>query len=108
MILGIPMYGSYWFTDPTAKSLAPPVALAKADPDKQAGHIKYSEICFNLKFGEWSKVDKRGSAPYAYGDGKWVGYDTIRSTREKTEYAIGKGLGGVLIWELSQDDFAVR
>ena len=48
--------------------------------------------------------------PYAYSKDKttWIGYDTIGSAADKANYIIDRGLGGAMIWDLTQDDFSVR
>ena len=45
--------------------------------------------------------------PYAFKDMQWVGYDNEASIAEKARYALDKGLGGVMIWDMSKDDHRV-
>jgi chitinase len=35
----------------------------------------------------------------------WVGYDDPDMAIAKTNYILGKGLGGVMLWDISMDDF---
>ena len=44
-------------------------------------------------------------APYAYGDGDWVGYDNERSIRYKVNMAKDYGLGAIMWWAVDIDDF---
>jgi len=102
IILGIPMYGKYWNVK-SSSSMSPPVKLSPSS--EQGGDLPYNQICQKVKNKGWNEVDRDGKAPYAFGDGKWVGYDTVRSVREKVEYAVQKKLGGAMVWELAHDDF---
>jgi chitinase len=49
--------------------------------------------------------DKETKAPYAYNAAKnqYATFDDSVSIRDKTEYAMKKGLGGIMFWELSLD-----
>ncbi|RUS79055.1 hypothetical protein EGW08_013181 [Elysia chlorotica] len=48
--------------------------------------------------------------PFAVSDEDriWVGYDDEQSLLAKVNYAKKKGLGGVMVWSLDQDDFTGR
>jgi chitinase len=50
----------------------------------------------------WDSVAK---APYSYNAGKklFATFDDIQSVQLKTQYAIDKGLQGIMFWELRQD-----
>lgn len=110
LVLGIPTYGRSWTVN-GGGSMKPPVAAngaGAAGPMTNArGSLSYTEICLNLKNKGWTEVDD-DNGPYAYGDSQWVGYDTVKTTKLKTQYVLDKGLGGAMIWELSSDDFNVR
>lgn len=55
--------------------------------------------------GGWTTVwDNDQKVPYTYKGNEWIGYDNIESVKEKTEYAISRKLGGVMIYSLEQDD----
>ncbi|RYY58026.1 MAG: glycoside hydrolase [Chitinophagaceae bacterium] len=49
--------------------------------------------------------DDTAKAPWSYNKKKklFATYDDKRSIREKTNYVISKGLGGIMFWELSND-----
>ncbi|WP_026951701.1 glycoside hydrolase family 18 protein [Algoriphagus mannitolivorans] len=49
--------------------------------------------------------DEKARAPYLYNsqDSLFVSYDDTVSVAEKTLYALDKGLGGIMFWELGND-----
>jgi chitinase len=52
--------------------------------------------------------DNTAKAPFMYSPRKqeFASFDDSVSVRLKTEYAIGKGLGGVMFWQLMNDKFS--
>lgn len=97
LLLGIPLYGPSWSLTSGSTGVGAPGAAA--------GAMKYSEICKNIRSGGWTRVfDNNQRVPYAYGNGKWVGYDDVQSIQEKINYLNSKGLGGGFVWEMSMDD----
>jgi len=71
--------------------------------------VIYSQVEELLKTGEWSEnFDDLASAPYLLDPSApmfgFITYDNPSSTSEKVSYALRKRhLGGVFMWELSQD-----
>jgi len=69
----------------------------------------YTQIQQLFAAGGWmQQVDELASAPYATNPSTnhigFLTYDTPQSTQLKVDYALqGRGLGGVFMWELSQD-----
>ncbi len=51
--------------------------------------------------------DEAAMSPYLYNPQKslFVTYDDPRSIALKTKYAIDKGLGGIMFWELTSDAY---
>lgn len=51
--------------------------------------------------------DKIAQAPYMYNarEQTFASFDDTASIRVKTEYAIHKGLGGVMFWQMTEDKF---
>lgn len=45
------------------------------------------------------------AGPYLTKGNQWVGYDDVQSVVEKAQYARSKGLGGVMVWDVTTDDF---
>ena len=52
--------------------------------------------------------DKVAQAPYMYNarEQTFASFDDTTSIRVKTEYAIHKGLGGVMFWQMTEDKFS--
>ena len=93
-----------------------------SDPNHPGSTLGYFEICKNIKKPQakdrWTKVSDCGSpanindpcptiGPYAYhtSDGQWFGYDDANMVAIKTKYAKKKGLGGVMVFDISTDDY---
>ena len=51
--------------------------------------------------------DEKAMAPYSYNPSQqlFATYDDKRSMELKTQYAIDKGLGGIMFWQLAEDAF---
>lgn len=47
--------------------------------------------------------DETAQSPYVFDGTTWICYDDEQSIRAKTEYALEKGLGGVMFWDFSGD-----
>ena len=60
-----------------------------------------------VKNAGWVEVDDP-EGPYAVSKDKsiWVGYDNPGSAADKANYVLARGLGGVMLWDLPQDDFS--
>ena len=114
IVMGIPIYGSSWSLAAGA-GLNPPNTLSTTAgiPGPfigQSGSLMYSEICYNVRNNGWKVVqDNKGqTGPYAYSPTspvQWVGYDDPSFAVVKSQYALANGLGGVMVWDISQDDF---
>ncbi len=114
LILGIPVYGSAWTLSSSSKTpMSPASGPAQAGfLTEQAGLLGYIEICSNIVKNKWTVVqDPTGKmGPYAYSPAgspntQWVGYDDPAFATVKANYALAKGLGGTMVWDLTQDDF---
>lgn len=111
LVLGIPLYGHAWTLSSSATT--PPVAGASvgiAGPyTQQAGSLAYYEICTAMKNGGWTVVTDPtlavGPFTYSLSLKQWLGYDDANMAAYKTTYALSKGLGGVMVWDVSMDDF---
>ena len=59
-------------------------------------------------FGEDCETfwDERAAAPYRYcgSEGLFATYDDRRSVAAKTRYALERSLGGIMFWQLAQDN----
>ena len=108
LILGMPIYGqSFKLSGSEHGLLAPSSGSGTKGPyTGQDGYLSFYEICLKVK-GGWNVVqDPSGTiGPYAYGDGDWVGYDDMEMAIKKVDFIKMMGLGGAMVWELSNDDF---
>lgn len=109
LVLGLGFYGQC-FT--LANSANHGIGAASSGPGasglytQQAGILSYLEICKNLMAGGWTTVyDTQQQSPYSYKGNQWVGYDNVQSIKAKSQYCLTKGLGGVMMWALDNDDF---
>merc|ERR1712168_13304 len=68
----------------------------------------YQEICDKVVSpGDWTVVrNEYISAPYAYKDNIWIGFDDEESIRLKAQYALSRNLAGVMFWSIETDDFS--
>ena len=111
LIMGIPLYGQSWTL--TSSTIAPPAPAngpgTTGPYTGQAGYLGYNEICNKIKSNGWVKAsDPKGlNGPWAYSltSKQWVGFDDAAMATAKTNYAQAKGLGGVMVWDISTDDF---
>lgn len=109
LIFGVPSYGrTFTLADATQTTLLSPAREAGiAGPyTRLEGFLSLYEICLNQQSGWTVVTDPTGAmGPYAYSGDQWVGWDDIDTTIKKVKYAMDKGLGGIMFWELSLDDF---
>lgn len=73
---------------------------------KEPGTLTYLEICMNINEGGWTTVyDNQQHSLYSFKGNHWVSYENVESVKIKAQYAINRGLGGVMIWAIDHDDF---
>jgi len=107
LILGVPFYGKAWSgAAATGDGLYQPFSgLPNAD-----GSYTYRQIAteFLGTAGVMVGWNEAGQFPWLYraSDGVMISYDDARSLRLKAAYAREQGLGGMGLWEISQDDEA--
>ena len=109
LIFGVPSYGrSFTLANETKTGLLSPAIGAGSfgQYTGQDGFLSLYEICVKQQSGWTVVTDPTGKmGPYGYNGKQWVGWDDIDMTVTKVKYAMSKGLGGVMFWELSLDDF---
>ncbi|KAG1661587.1 putative chitinase 10 [Nymphon striatum] len=72
---------------------------------KEAGFLSYYEICELLKNGATYVWDEEMKVPYTFYGDQWIGFDDVRSTRNKMKWLKKNGYGGAMVWTLDMDDF---
>lgn len=109
LIFGLPSYGrSFTLANETQTALlSPATGPGVMGPyTGQDGFMSLYEICTNQQNGWTVVTDPTGKmGPYGYKGKQWVGWDDIDMVITKVKYAMNKGLGGIMFWELSLDDF---
>ena len=109
IVLGLATYGrSFTLSDSAKNGLGAPASGAELSGPFTAelGFISYHEICFKLSNGMVILQNNKASAPYAYKDNQWIGFDNEISMRYKANTLIkGKKLKGAMFWALDLDDF---
>ncbi|XP_041971421.1 chitinase-3-like protein 1 [Aricia agestis] len=109
LLMGVPFYGhTFKLADASQSSVGAPSAGAGiAGPfTQEAGIIGYNEFCDMLQTQSWDvRYDPKAKVPYAVLGNDWVSYDDVDSMAKKVEYAISRGIGGVMLWSIETDDF---
>nr|CAH7717807.1 unnamed protein product [Callosobruchus chinensis] len=105
--MGVVTYGrSFTLTDPNNRQPYSSIT-GGGHPGpymRQAGFLGYNEICELYPDWTYEWYDEM-KVPFRYKDDQLVGYDDVRSMKEKVLYANSKKLGGIMIWSLDTDDF---
>lgn len=71
------------------------------------GTIIYPEICQRVKTGSLTeKYDSGSRVPYAFNGAEWVGYESVKSIKEKGNFIYNNFLGGAGIQALDADDYS--
>ncbi|KAK3889777.1 hypothetical protein Pcinc_006338 [Petrolisthes cinctipes] len=105
--MGVPLYGRSWTLARSDNNSPGASAVGPGRPGpyvKESGNLAFFECCLAIQKEGWSKVTGVGG-PYITKGKQWVGYDDVEAVTQKAQYAIDKGLGGVMVWDLSSDDF---
>ncbi|CAN8005513.1 unnamed protein product [Ixodes hexagonus] len=73
---------------------------------KNPGVLAYFELCRWLQMGNWTRVwDTRAGCAYAYSGDQWVTFEDVQSLTLKAEYVRNRSLAGVMIWDVTSDDY---
>lgn len=105
LVLGIPFYGISWtLAGPQNFPGSPAIGPGKESTYvKQRGVMPFFECCLAHQEEGWMKFMGDGG-PYLTKKDQWVSYDDIEAVTKKARYAMQKGLGGVMIWDIVSDD----
>jgi chitinase len=109
--LGLAFYGRGWInvasTDNNGVNQAAevPSDIGYGLGTWEAGAFDAWDIAENYadKNGYVRYYDETAQCPYVFDGTTWIGYDDEQSIKVKTEYAIEKGLGGVMFWDFAGD-----
>lgn len=102
IVIGAAFYGRAWKGVPSKNN-----GLYQLNSGAHIGWSAYHQIRKEFESDKnytryWDAIAK---APYLYSakDSIFISYDDTVSVRLKTEYAMEKGLGGIMFWELGND-----
>lgn len=108
LLLGLAFYGrSFTLADKKHNGLGVPSTNAgrAGQYSQEQGFLTYLEICLELRTNAWTiHFDQNSRTPYAIKGDQWISYDNPKSIRMKTEYAVKKGLAGVMVQSVDNDD----
>ncbi|KAK8741804.1 hypothetical protein OTU49_002408, partial [Cherax quadricarinatus] len=106
LVMGVPFYGRSWTL--AGSNNLPGAAARGAGREgtyvKASGNMAFFECCLAHKKEGWTKVNGEGG-PYLTKGDQWVGYDDVDAVVRKAEYAVSRGLAGVMVWDVATDDF---
>ncbi|XP_034946301.1 chitinase-3-like protein 1 [Chelonus insularis] len=109
LVVGVPSYGRAFTLADSKKNYigAPTRGPGKAGPyTREPGMLGYNEICeMHLKGGWNVYFDEERRVPYTHKNDQWIGYDNVKSLREKAELIKRLDLAGVMLWSVETDDF---
>ncbi|HWE36082.1 MAG TPA: glycoside hydrolase family 18 protein, partial [Isosphaeraceae bacterium] len=106
LVVGVPFYGKGWVVaDTKDDGLNQPPAKNPPKGFSPGFDVAYRDIPAKLP-GASRHWSAKAKAPYLFDPARKIffGYDDPESLRLKAEYAREHNLGGLMIWELSQDD----
>ncbi|XP_023236728.1 probable chitinase 10 [Centruroides sculpturatus] len=108
LIMGVPAYGrTFRLVNPSNHGLFDPTngSGIPGQYTKEGGSLSYTEILKHIKEDGWKMERDSYVGPYAYKGDQWVGFDDPVAAKDKARYAKDVGYGGVMVWELSSDNF---
>lgn len=103
LVLGVPFYGRAWGGVPaTRNGLGQTATTPVTGSWGEAGYFDYADISSKGYPAFW---DNSAQAPWSYSSQEqvFISYDNPQSLGLKGDYVNAKGLGGIMIWELSGD-----
>ncbi|WP_373519810.1 glycoside hydrolase family 18 protein [Pricia sp.] len=102
IVIGAAFYGRVWKGVPPENN-----GLYQKSGGIHIGWIAYYQIrkSYERDPGFQRYWDEKANAPFMYNseDSLMVSYDDTVSVAKKTEYAMAKGLGGIMFWELGNE-----
>jgi len=108
LVLGVPFYGHGWQGVPPALNGLHQPSSGAAAPGTwgEPGAFDYKDIKQNYRPNYWRLWNDQAQVPWLYNStsGIFISYDDPQSLAAKAAYVEAQGLGGMMAWELSQDD----
>jgi chitinase len=113
LVLGAPFYGRGWSNVGSANNglrQSGVTALGTYDAGERTGMFDYRDIAAKLSSQPQAYKrywDSTSQTPFIYAPsvqgGLWISYDDPQSIRIKAQYIKTRGLGGMMVWDLSND-----
>ncbi|KAF7154203.1 hypothetical protein RHSIM_Rhsim01G0038400 [Rhododendron simsii] len=102
LVMGLPLYGRTWtLENPGSPGIG---AAARGIGPGDGGTMTYAEIVrFNRQHHASEIYDQDTVSAYSYAGTAWIGYDNVRSTTTKIQYAQRLGLRGYFFWQIAGD-----
>ncbi|CAK8691281.1 unnamed protein product [Clavelina lepadiformis] len=108
MVLGLATYGrTYTLADAANDYGYNATGIGPGDAGtytREAGFLAYFEIYPMISQGTLVWNEDVNAPAMAVGD-QWISYDTKDSLKRKMDFMKSKGLAGVMVWALDDDDF---
>ena len=111
LVVGVPFFGyGYGGVPAKANGLFQPAERNGFEPSAPRaawlGSTKYRDISKALRSGFQRHWEPKAGVPWLYNAStrSWITYDDAQSIALKADLVKRRGLGGVMIWELSGDD----
>ncbi|MBI2391958.1 MAG: glycoside hydrolase family 18 protein [Deltaproteobacteria bacterium] len=108
VIVGAAFYGRGWSGVPATNDGLFQPATGPSPGTFEQGILDYHDIAANYLPTFTRKWDGDAKVPWLYSAARqiMISYDDAESLKLRAQYVDAKGLGGVMVWELSGDDKA--
>jgi len=108
VIVGGAFYGRGWAGVPATNDGLFQSATGPSPGTWEQGVLDYHDIAANYLPTFTRKWDAEAKVPWLYNASKqiMISYDDAESLKVRSQYVNTKGLGGLMVWELSGDDKA--
>ncbi|XP_033739583.1 chitinase-3-like protein 1 [Pecten maximus] len=106
--IGMALYGrSFTLKDPNNNGVNAPARGGgnAGHYTMEAGFLAYYEICKMIPNSQ-KHIIQGQEVPYIVQGNQWVGYDDQQSLIKKVDFVKQEQFGGVMVWDLSLDDFS--
>lgn len=106
LVIGAPLYGRGWAGVPNVNHGLYQSATGPSTGTWEAGVLDWHDIKQNYLPKMTRYWDSEAQVPYLYDPTSktFITYDDEESSSKKVDFILSKGLGGVMVWELSSDD----